>query len=233
MRIMLRFSKEGPLRWISHLDTMRTFQKALRRAAIPVALSQGFNPHQKLSLAAPLSVGVASRGEYLDLELKQEMAAEEIRTRLNGVLPAEMRILAAKELDGKAPSLMAAVQLSRYRLRLPAELSAEGPMLIAELLQQELLPLQRTTKKGGLSEVNLRPAIIDLALAAEEGEPFLSATIETSSQFFLRLQELVDLLAERAGRETWPYLESEPLRIDLGLNDQGRFRSLLECFAQN
>ena len=70
MKTRIKFTKSGPLKFIGHLDVMRYFQKAFRRAELDVEYSQGFNPHQLMSFAAPLGVGLTSDGEYLDLQLK-------------------------------------------------------------------------------------------------------------------------------------------------------------------
>ena len=70
MKVRIKFAKSGAMRFIGHLDVMRFFQKAIRRAGIDVAYSEGFSPHQIMSFAAPLGVGLSSNGEYLDLEVK-------------------------------------------------------------------------------------------------------------------------------------------------------------------
>ncbi|MGI6055757.1 MAG: TIGR03936 family radical SAM-associated protein [Bilifractor sp.] len=83
MRVRIKFSKTGCLKFIGHLDVMRFFQKAIRRAELPVSLSEGYSPHMLMSFAAPLGVGKTSSGEYFDLDLKEEIPEEEILERLN------------------------------------------------------------------------------------------------------------------------------------------------------
>ena len=94
MKVRIKFSKEGYLKFIGHLDTMRYFQKALRRAGLPVAYSEGFSPHIIMSFASPLGVGVTSSGEYFDVQFTEEVSTDEIERRLNetmveGIRPEE------------------------------------------------------------------------------------------------------------------------------------------------
>ena len=83
MKLRIKFSKKGPLRFIGHLDIMRYFQKAIRRSDIDIAYSTGFSPHQIMSFAAPLGVGVESEGEYFDIEANSVTTAEDMIVRLN------------------------------------------------------------------------------------------------------------------------------------------------------
>ncbi|MEE1114778.1 MAG: TIGR03936 family radical SAM-associated protein, partial [Eubacterium sp.] len=93
MKARIKFTKTGPIKYIGHLDTMRYFQKALRRAAIPVTLSEGFSPHMLMSFASPLGVGKTSSGEYFDVDLKEEMTSREIVDRLNAQMVEGVEVL--------------------------------------------------------------------------------------------------------------------------------------------
>ena len=86
MKVRIKFSKEGPVKFVGHLDTMRYFQKAIRRANLPVAFSGGYSPHMIMSFAAPLGVGTESLGEYFDLELAETVPTSEITRRLDAVM---------------------------------------------------------------------------------------------------------------------------------------------------
>ena len=83
MKIRIRFSKQGQMKFIGHLDMVRYFQKVMRRAEVDVAYTEGFSPHQKISFAAPLSVGVISTVEYFDMEVNSTDATEEMLKRIN------------------------------------------------------------------------------------------------------------------------------------------------------
>ena len=112
MKVRIKFSKEGPVKFVGHLDTMRYFQKAIRRANLPVAFSGGFSPHMIMSFAAPLGVGTESLGEYFDLELAETVPTSEITRRLDAVMVEGVHVLSTRQVEdgkaGKAMSLVAA-----------------------------------------------------------------------------------------------------------------------------
>lgn len=99
MKIRIKFAKIGPVKYVGHLDMLRYFQKLMRRAGIDITYSEGFNPHQKMSFAAPLGVGVAGQGEYVDIEANTTFSSEESVKRLNdasveGIYVKSYRLLA-------------------------------------------------------------------------------------------------------------------------------------------
>src|SRR5690606_23094332 len=93
-RLRVTFAKEGPLRFVAHLDMMRTWERAIRRARLPLAYTQGFSPHARIALAAPLPVGVVGRRELLDLWLGEPLPTEEVAERLAAAMPPGLRIVA-------------------------------------------------------------------------------------------------------------------------------------------
>ena len=93
MKARIKFTKEGPMKFVGHLDTMRYFQKAIRRAELPIAFSGGYSPHMIMSFAAPLGVGVTSTGEYFDMELSVALSTDEICQRLNAQMVEGVRVL--------------------------------------------------------------------------------------------------------------------------------------------
>ena len=95
MRYLIKFTKEPNIKFISHLDVLRTIQRNIRRADLPIEYSQGFNPHMATSIAQPLSVGVYSSGEYMDMVLTREMNEEEIIKRLNETAPSGIKYISA------------------------------------------------------------------------------------------------------------------------------------------
>ncbi len=109
MRLRIKFKKYGPIRFIGHLDVMRFFQKAIRRAGIDVAYSNGFSPHQLMAFAAPLGVGLASNGEYMDIEINSMVSCQDIRERLNHVSVPGIEVLSVKQLPDSAENAMASV----------------------------------------------------------------------------------------------------------------------------
>ena len=117
MKVRIKFSKEGPVKFIGHLDIMRYFQKAIRRADIDIAYSMGFNPHQIMSFASPLSVGHESSGEYFDIELNSMTDTEDIKNRLNEVMTDGIKIIKVAALDEGEGNAMASVAAADYLVR--------------------------------------------------------------------------------------------------------------------
>lgn len=119
MEVRIKFAKYDTMKFISHLDVMRYFQKAIRRSGLDVAYTEGFNPHQIMSFAAPLGVGQTSESEYFDVELHTAPSMEELVTCLNNVMTDGMRILSAEILPTPVPQVkretaMALVAASSY-----------------------------------------------------------------------------------------------------------------------
>lgn len=116
MRLRIKFSKHGVLKFIGHLDVMRYFQKAIRRAGIDIAYSTGFSPHQIMSFAAPLGVGLESNGEYMDIEVNTLTSSKELTDSLNKQMIDGIRVLEVKLLPGNAGNAMASVAAARYTI---------------------------------------------------------------------------------------------------------------------
>ena len=118
MKIRVKFSKHGAMKFIGHLDIMRYFQKAIRRAEIPIVFTEGFSPHMVMSFASPLGVGIESEGEYMDIEIKEPLSTEEAVRRLDAVMSEGMRILDFRQIpEEKASNAMALVAAADYRIR--------------------------------------------------------------------------------------------------------------------
>jgi len=115
-KIRIKFNKHGLMKYIGHLDTMRYFQKVIRRAGIDAAYSEGFSPHQIMSFAQPLSVGVESNGEYFDLEVKSYSTADDMMGRMNEVSAEGIKVTDMALLPEKTPKAMASVEAAEYRV---------------------------------------------------------------------------------------------------------------------
>ena len=117
-RVRIRFSKHGAMKYLGHLDLLRFFQKAIKRASLPVAVSHGFSPHQLLSFAMPLSVGLTSEGEYFDMELDEnkepDITSDEIIKRLSNAMVDGIGIISVKPLSKDEKNVMASVSEASY-----------------------------------------------------------------------------------------------------------------------
>ena len=114
MKLRIKYTKLGSLRFIGHLDIMRFFQKAIRRAKLDVSYSKGFSPHQMISFAAPMPLGMTSEGEYFDGEFESVTTTEDMMARLNATMPPEIQVLDIIELPDNAKPSMAIVTASDY-----------------------------------------------------------------------------------------------------------------------
>lgn len=170
MKVRVKFAKQGAMKFIGHLDIMRYFQKAVKRAGIDVAYSEGFSPHMIMSFAAPLGVGVTSTGEYFDMEIKTPMVSKEAVERLNNAMVEGMEVLSFRQVpDGKASIAMSLVAAADYYVAFregmePAENwkdEVEGFMA-----QPEILVVKKTKKNE--KEVDVKPFIYDLHIEGDK-----------------------------------------------------------------
>ncbi len=150
------FSKTGRARFISHLDLVRTMTRVMRRAAIPLWYTEGFNRHPYLTFAAPLSLGFEGLRETMDLRLEEDMPYDELVARLNDALPEGFAAVSAAEAVHKAGELTA----SRYRLTLNCP-----PQTVQELLAQPAIMVEKRTKKKTMKTLDIRPAFADAQVA--------------------------------------------------------------------
>jgi radical SAM family uncharacterized protein/radical SAM-linked protein len=231
-RLRFGFSKTGSLAWISHLDTVRLLDRALRRSGLPVSFSGGFHPMPRLQLALPLPLGVEGAGEWLDLECSAPIDAEEARQRWQQQLPEALRLLSAETVPVAGPSLSQELTASRWRFALrPAasvDAAAEGseaggdrkgavewPALeaweeaLGALRAAESWIWHDQDKKGRPRQRDCRPALRQVRLSRHAPlEAWVELELETgidAQGFGLRPEHLRGWLSERLG---------QPLRVD-------------------
>jgi radical SAM-linked protein len=164
-RLRVRFGRGPELKYISHLDVTRLWHRALRRAGIVLAYSEGFNPHPKLSLAAPLQLGATSEAELMDVYTVQPTTAQGFADRIRSELPTGLDILQVLAVGLHLPALQAQVRFADYIVKASA---ADEPGLgqaIMALLASESLPWQHQ-RDTGIKSYDLRPLIVSLKLAA-------------------------------------------------------------------
>ena len=162
MKQRVRFEKRGKVRFLSHRDVARVWERALRRAGIRAAYSEGFSPRPKLSFGLALSTGYESLGEYLDIDLAEPLAPAELPALVTPSLPVGMAAQVAIEIPLGTDSLQQAVTSSTWRLSLtgvtPGELADE----VARVLDLDDLVIS-VERKGSQSSLDARPAILDLS----------------------------------------------------------------------
>lgn len=176
-RMRLRFAKTGVMRYLSHLELITVFTRAVSRGNVPILFSLGFHPHPRFSFGTATSVGVESQAEYMDMFVASGVAAGEVQERLNGVLPEGLRILAAEEVDAKSPSLSTLIDATCYRITVTGADPDELLQQCVQFLAQDAFVIQRT-KKGQTQTVDLWGETVSLSadgqaleLVARRGKP--------------------------------------------------------------
>ncbi len=163
-RLRVRFKRGGEVKFISHLDLIRLWQRAFQRAKIPIAYSEGFSPHPRISLAAPLPIRVTSDAELMDIHLTKWVSPHFLTSALNQQLPSGIEIMQAYSIAPNQPSLQAQVRFAEYQVTMKMEMGkAEVEAAITDLLSAEHLPWQHQ-RDTGPRQYDLRGLISDLWL---------------------------------------------------------------------
>jgi len=168
MRMMVVFEKGAALRHIGHLDLMRTVQRALRRSNLPVKYSNGFNPHIRLSFAAPLSVGVIGLRELMEVPVEDGLTEEQFVTRMNAALPSCLQIRYCRSVPDEFPALMSLVAGADYRITFAkTEEGHKAAQHFASFMALDSYVAQRRTKSGE-NPCDIRPFVLDGACTENE-----------------------------------------------------------------
>lgn len=194
MKIRIKFRKYGPVRFIGHLDVMRFFQKAIRRAELDVVYTGGYSPHQVMTFAAPLGVGLESNGEYMDIEVNSLLSCQDIIDRLNAVSVYGIEIVSTKILPDSVGNAMASVAAASYtvRFREGREPDIDMEKALPAFLAKDSILITKATKKGS-RELDLRPGIYEMSW---DGNAF-SMLVNASSAGNIKPVQIIEaLLAE-------------------------------------
>lgn len=207
-RYRLQFSKVGLARYLSHHDLIRTFTRAVRRACLPVVLTQGFNPHPDLSYGPPLPVGVAGKKEYLDLNLNRALTPAGICSLLNNALPEGLKVNKAWLLPKRPkdrPSLVTLICRAAYQARVPltGEIKREElANYIQTFLAADEIIIHRRPKaiKGKNKKIeekekkqNIRPGIFSLSGQVKANEMFLEMELRLGSKGNVRPDQVLQV----------------------------------------
>ncbi len=163
-RLRLTFSRGEGLKYISHLDTMRLWHRALRRAGMPVAYSQGFNPQPRIAIAAPLAVEVTSEGELMDVFLERKVAPDFFAGAVSEQLPQGIAILGIINVWPKLPSVQSQLQFAEYHVEVESDREPEKvKQAISTLLKNKTLPWQHS-RGANIHSYDLRNLIDDICI---------------------------------------------------------------------
>ncbi|MBA0049846.1 DUF2344 domain-containing protein [Streptomyces sp. AJS327] len=167
-RVRLRYTKRGRLRFTSHRDFQRAFERALRRAGVPMAYSAGFTPHPKVSYANAAPTGTGSEAEYLELALSEHREPARLLAQLDESMPDGLDLVDAVEAHGA--DFTARLEVSEWELRLDGVPPEMAEKAVAAFLAADSVEVQRQTKKG-LRTFDARAAVVSLTLVGESGVP--------------------------------------------------------------
>jgi radical SAM-linked protein len=173
--LVVRYAKRGKMRFASHRDVARAFERGVRRAGLPIAYSAGFTPHPKISYAGGAPTGVASEAEYLSLALTARQAATQVCQRLDAALPDGIDVIDVTEeasrgsggAAAKADSTFGRLEASEWRVVLPGVASAAAERAVASFLTLGEAPVERLTDKG-VRRLDARAAVIEMSVLGSE-----------------------------------------------------------------
>lgn len=202
MKIRIKFGKWGVMKFVGHLDMMRYFQKAMRRANIDICYSEGYSPHQIMSFAAPLGVGLTSEGEYLDIEVNSTASSREAVDALNAVMVDGVEILSYVRLPDHAKSAMSIVAAADYRLSFREGCAGPSAGEWREIIRREFwdkpefIVLKKTKKSE--RELDLKPFVYRFE-AEDCGAPVFVLSVSTGSVDNVKPEFVLASVCEKSG----------------------------------
>lgn len=194
-RLRLRYAKRGRLRFTSHRDFSRAFERALVRAGVPMAYSSGFHPHPRISYAGASPTGAASEAEYLEIGLAQHCDPAEILRRLDDSLPDGLDLLEC--VEGRGGSLPDRMEASRWLIRVPGPAPHVVREAVGAFLAADVVTVERMTKKG-LRSFDCRGAVVSLDVSEDEGCAILDTVLRHATPA-VRPDDVLAGLREVAG----------------------------------
>jgi radical SAM-linked protein len=187
MRIRITFSKQGALRYTGHLDLHKLWERAARRAELPLAYSQGFHPQPKMNIAAALPLGFSSRCEVMDMRLEKDIPLDSLAETLNNTMPTGIRVLQIEQVDERAPALQTQTLSAEYEVTLTEAVDgSELRRKVDSVMESESIPRTRREKK-----YDLRPLIEELRILPD-GKIFMKLTAKEGATG--RPEEVLDML---------------------------------------
>ncbi len=249
MNVRVRFAKYGAVKFIGHLDVLRYFQKAVRRAGLKIAYSQGFHPHQIMSFASPLGVGITSEGEYMDMELTADYTPQEIVDALNSAMVEGFTVLSARilpepENGRKRETAMSLVTAADYLITVKENDTFLGTKSLEELNeawarfygQASISVVKKVKKSNTETEVDLKPflygAVVGTGVSDAVNACLPEVTDRKNDTTFYEVPEIPDFAAEQKVLCAEKGLFSVLLRVSAGSADNIKPELVMEAFAK-
>ena len=234
IKVRIKFSKHGPVKFVGHLDFMRYFQKAIRRAKIDIAYSEGFSPHQIMSFATALGVGVETDGDYLDIEVKSKPDCDRMKDELNKVMVEGVRVENVVILPDGTPNAMSSVAAAGYKLYRRDGLDFDEDIIEAakRVLSADTMIIRKENKKAkkkgkaveGVNDM-ITADIKAHVYEAELTDKSFDCVVDASSAGNVRPMSILDLIYREVGRELDP-LDIQIVRKDLYKDNDGNLVTL-------
>lgn len=227
LKLRIKYTKTGVLRFIGHLDIMRLFQKAIRRAKLDVAYSKGFSPHQIISFAAPMPLGMTSEGEYFDGDFVSVTSTQDMLDRLNSTMPEGVKVLDIVQLDEGARPSMSVVTASDYYIYKNDECENDylhklSGALDSFIAQDTIEIMKKTKTKEEMSDI--KPGIYKL----EKKDDGIYMLLASGSVLNLKPELVVEALCKYLGLEynRYDYMFH---RLETYMGEKDNLKSLIEA----
>jgi radical SAM-linked protein len=223
-RVRVWFRKGERVRFISHLDVLRFWERAIRRAGLPLSYSQGFTPHPRLAFASPLPVGFTAEREVMDVTLDERVELDEFTRRIGAETTPDLAIVAVEEVAGGAPAPQAAMLWADYNVDIPGLVPAEAETAVRGFTEAASLPW-REERGERIREYDLRAATAWLRSRAMDGGTRLSMRLQADANLTARPEALAAAL--------FPGHECGPISRDgIVLDERSRARELWRRYGQ-
>lgn len=194
--LRVKFEKTGKLQYISHLDLLRTMQTALRRSKVKMVYSEGFNPHMKINFALPLSIGIESVCEFMDIKTDGSVECADVKENLDKNLPENMKVVEVYEAENKFTD----IKYAAYTIYLDYGDKTEAAVETAKRIFNAPLVVTKKTKKGE-KEVDIQPMIREIDVSFEYGCVVVKCVLCADSETYLNPFYLTGALDREMGVE--------------------------------
>ncbi len=203
------------MRFIGHLDLLKIVQRTVTRSRLPISYSKGFNPHQIMSFALPLSLSVESVGEYLDIELEEKVELNKIKESLNKQMPNGLEVIDVIELEETRKAAAAEIRVATYEVKVLSDFDVQTKIDLINT-SKEVLVMKKT--KRSFEEVDLKPDIFEISYNSDE--KIINMLISTGSQRNIKPDHILDFIG-------LPISDTKIMRTEMFLEKDGKYLSLL------
>ncbi len=233
-KLIFEYRRSGLLYFLSHLDMLRLFQRALRRTNLPVVYSKGYNPHLQINLAGPIPTGVKARAEYGEVSLIEDIDSSHFWIKLEKQLPNHIDLISVKKKATDEKPLESMVAAASYSARAESMLQKEDMIkkiekVIGNVLDKDKLMITKKGKKG-VQEVDIRPYIFKLKSVGNEESscPAVNMLLKTGSQGGVSPIVVIEMLSTLLGDNSLEDISWSLERTELFINQGGSLQPLSE-----